>query len=63
LALNKVTHTEVFPGMIRQTHRKTKVTVKNGTYDIRLYHYARQRKKISALIPFYREHLLDVLST
>ncbi len=49
--------------MIRQTHRKTKVTVKNGTYDIRLYHYARQRKKISALIPFYREHLLDVLST
>ncbi|MBB6113862.1 hypothetical protein F4826_000740 [Rahnella inusitata] len=50
LSLNNV-DAEVFPGVIRQTHRKVKVVSADGTYDTKLCHDEMRRKKIKALIP------------
>ncbi|WP_367302407.1 transposase, partial [Klebsiella pneumoniae] len=50
-ALNNVTDSEAFPGLIRQTHRKIRAAAADGAYDTRLCHDELRRKKISALIP------------
>ncbi|ARF49010.1 IS5 family transposase [Pantoea stewartii subsp. stewartii DC283] len=50
-ALNNVTDSEVFPGLIRQTHRKIRAAAADGAYDTRLCHDELRRKNISALIP------------
>ncbi|TNV11487.1 IS5 family transposase [Buttiauxella sp. B2] len=51
LSLNNVTDAEVFPALIRQTHRKIKSAAADGAYDTRLCHDELRHRKISALIP------------
>ncbi|MCS2163921.1 IS5 family transposase [Scandinavium sp. H11S7] len=51
LFLNNVTDAEVFPGLIRQTHRKIRAVCADGAYDTRRCHYELRQRKIKALIP------------
>ncbi|NIG63032.1 MAG: transposase [Serratia symbiotica] len=51
LSLSNVTNTEAFPGLIRQTYRKIKVTSADGAFDTLVSHDELRRKKIRALIP------------
>jgi len=51
LSLNNVTDAEVFPGLMRQTHRKIRVDSADGAYDTKRCHDELRRKKIRALIP------------
>jgi len=51
LSLNNVTDSDVFPRLIRQTHRKIRSAAAYSAYDTRLYHDELYRKKINALIP------------
>lgn len=51
LSLNNVTDAEVFPGLIRQIHRKIRVASADGAYDIKRCHGEIKRNKINALNP------------